>query len=324
MGKRAFTLPEGLKLRFADDRIDLEFDGDVEIEQSLGRRLGTVVATGDLTVKLDEITGDLQAGGVLRLTGEIDAGNLHAREVVLGRQSIRVRAISALERITIGAANIHADVIIAPEVNIDPKAQGRVTVIESQNDRNATKIKGGFTLADYEDMFGNSEEFLTQRGVVPIGETPPVPGPSTSVAPTPTAPPAPPRSASVKPAPQRTHTPAPAPARRDDEEDTDDPLSLSLDDLEPLVEQSGSPTNDEMHGRLSEALGRITACYEGTDLPPAVMELKDLVEQRDYDALRQNITEVWNGLLGFHQKRGIRPHHQVTHAFNVIHGLVQG
>lgn len=337
MAKRAFTLPDGLKLSVTEDRIDLEFDGDVEIEQNLGRRLGSVVVSGDLTVTLDVIDGDLRAGGVLRLHGEVDAGNLHAREVVLGKQGVKARAISASEKITIGAATVNADVIIAPEVNIDPKAQGRVTVIESGNDRNATKIKGGFGLADYEDMFGNSAEFLAQRGVAPLGQTPASPPPVAT--PTPTAPPAPTRgaSASVKPAPPRSTAP-PAPARAasavpqsetaktrgDEEEDTDDPLSLSLDDLEPLVEQGAKPTNDELHHRLSDALGRITACYEGTDLPPAVMELKDLVEQRDYDALRQNITEVWNGLLGFHQKRGIRPHHQVTHAFNVIHGLVQG
>jgi hypothetical protein len=104
----------------------------------------------------------------------------------------------------------------------------------------------------------------------------------------------------------------------------DDPLSLSLDDLEPLVDQNDASRggNDELQQRLIDALGRITACYEGTDLPPAVLELRTLVERRDYDGLRANITDVWNGLLGFHQKRGIRPHHQVTHAFNMIHGLV--
>ncbi|MCA9573404.1 MAG: hypothetical protein KC656_36460, partial [Myxococcales bacterium] len=74
--------------------------------------------------------------------------------------------------------------------------------------------------------------------------------------------------------------------------------------------------------RLKEALDRITACYEGMDLPPAVSELRSLVNDGDMEALAANITAVWNGLLGFHQKRGIRPHHQVTHAFNVIHSLV--
>ena len=74
---------------------------------------------------------------------------------------------------------------------------------------------------------------------------------------------------------------------------------------------------------MTDAAGRITSCYEGTDVPPAVTELQLLIEQGNLEALRSNITEVWNGLLSFHQKRGIRPHHQVTHAFNVIHSLIQ-
>jgi hypothetical protein len=102
-------------------------------------------------------------------------------------------------------------------------------------------------------------------------------------------------------------------------------LSLSLDDLEPLMEQAlaGQGANDDLQHRLVDALARINASYDSADLPPAVEELRHLVEQRDYASLRQSITEIWNGLLGFHQKRGIRPHAQVTHAFNVIHGLLQ-
>ncbi|MEQ1502581.1 MAG: hypothetical protein ABMB14_10135 [Myxococcota bacterium] len=305
MGKRpAFTLPEGLKMDITADRLAIEYDGDVEIEVDLGRKLAGVRAAGDLTVKLPHVTGDLVSGGVLRIQGDVDSGILHGREVVLGRQTVKCKAISAEERIIIGPATISCDVIIAPEINLDPKASGRVTVIESLNERGATKIKGGFSLADYEDMFGNSREFLTSRGLAPLGAPKPVP-----IADSP-----PPVIAPRK--------------QRNEEEDTDDPLSLSLDDLEPLVDHSADgatkPNNDELHTRLSEALGRITACYEGADLPPAVEHLRELVEQRDYDSLRQSITEVWNSLLGFHQKRGIRPHHQVTHAFNVIHGLVQG
>ena len=128
-----------------------------------------------------------------------------------------------------------------------------------------------------------------------------------------------------RPEPNNGQKPPVRNQRKDIEEDVEDPLSLSLDDLEPLVEavEAGvtEETND-LQQRLNDALGRITACYEGSDLPPAIEELRSLVEHRDYDGLRQSITEVWNGLLGFHQKRGIRPHHQVTHAFNVIHGLV--
>jgi hypothetical protein len=318
MAKRpAFILPEGLKLEIGPERLAIEYDGDVEIEVDLGREIASVHTAGDLTVKLPKVTGDLVSGGVLRVMGDFDGGVLHGREVVLGRQAIKCRAISADERIVIGAATISCDVIIAPEINLDPKAQGRVTVIESLNERGATKIKGGFSLSDYEDMFGNSREFLAERGLAPLGTPKPHSGRADQH-----------RAEGVDTELTAAPRKSPAPNQQRHAEDIEDPLSLSLDDLEPLVDGGGTPAGaedkDVLHQRLSDALGRITACYEGSDLPPAVEELRDLVDHRDYDGLRQSITEVWNGLLGFHQKRGIRPHHQVTHAFNVIHGLVQG
>lgn len=298
MPKRpTFVLPAGLELELTDAGVSIRYDGDVRIEDTGGRRLDEIHVGGDLDLKLAQVTGTLIAGGTLTITGDVEAEHIHGREVVLGRQKVRCRAISASQRITVGAADLTVDCIIAPEINLDPKASGRVTVIESHNERGATKIKGGFSLADYDDMFGNAGEFLAERGLEPLGEGGPPP----------------PREVASVP-------PEPAP----EEEDVEDPLSLSLDDIEPLMEQAQAEgAFHELHIQLSDALERITSCYEGHDLPPAVAELQLLVQQRDYDALRSNITEVWNGLLGFHQKRGIRPHHQVTHAFNVIHGLVQ-
>jgi len=336
--RSSFTLPADVEFEVDGDSIDLAFDGDIILEQTLGYTLRSVRATGDLIVRLPLVTGDLRAGGVLHIQGELDAGSLRAAEVVIGEQAVKCQSISATERISIGAAELRVDAIIAPDIDLDPKASGRVTVIESANERGATKIKGGFSLADYDDMFGNADEFLVQRGLTRLGEDPPAPEAETPDA--------------LEDAPDvseedaaededtAAHPPTIAPeAPLDDvvvpfgeeEEDVDDPLSLSLDDLEPLVEQRKAEgpqpqpelDREDMDQRLEDALKRISACYEGTELPPAVDELRDLVEQRDYDALRSNITEVWNGLLGFHQKRGIRPHHQVTHAFNVIHGLVQ-
>lgn len=300
MPKRpTFVLPTGLELDLSGNALSIRYDGDVRIEDVGARQIEEVHASGDLDVKVPKATGTLVAGGTLTISGDIDADHLHAREVVLGRQSIRCRAISASQRITIGAAELHVDCIIAPEIHLDPKASGRVTVIESHNERDATKIKGGFSLIDFDDMFGNASEFLAERGLEPLGDG----SGGAPLAPVVAPPPPPP-----------------------EEEDVDDPLSLSIDDIEPILEQAApdEPSGDDtLHAQLSEALERITSCYEGADLPPAVAELQLLVQQRDYEALRQTITEVWNGLLGFHQKRGIRPHHQVTHAFNVIHGLVQ-
>ena len=165
-------------------------------------------------------------------------------------------------------------------------------------------------------MFGDAEEFLAQRGLSALGD--PQSAPKPKAKPVAKAPPKP--KSSIK-AELSAVALAPTINEEPDDEDVDDPLSLSLDDLEPLVDGAGRDEVD-MQVRLQDALQRITSCYENSDVPPAVNELRSLVDDGDMAALKSNITEVWNGLLGFHQKRGIRPHHQVTHAFNVIHSLV--
>ena len=311
MATPTFTLPAGVDIQVSEGELSITYDGDIVLEQDLGRSLGVVRAGGDLTVRLPEISGDLQAGGTVTCSGTIRAVRVHGRNVVLGDQSITCRTITADETISIGAATLKVDAIVAPAIHLDPTAKGRVTVVESNNERGASKIKGGFSLADYDDMFGNAAEFLAERGIQPLDKS----------APAPKAPPAPKKKA--KPAPTPIEQSAPPPMEPDDEEDTDDPLSLSLDDLEPLMEQAVGDDNEQLHAQLTDALQRITNCYSGGDLPPAVEELSHLIEQSDYATLRANITEVWNGLLGFHQQRGIRPNPQVTHAFNVIHNLVQ-
>ncbi len=367
-----FTLPAELKLEVSEEGLHLEFPGDVVIEQDLGRGLHTIVAAGDLTLRIPRITGNVRAGGVLRVEGEVDAGYLHGRVVLLASRDVRCVAVSADERIAIGAAAVAADAIIAPRLEIDGAATGRVTVMESLNDPGPTKIKGGFSVADYDDMFGEADDFLAQRGLQRLDAAAPAELPDPDeladlADPAEPAPQAPSRQVAASAVDTRTSPAAPPPRRpltdpltddptgphpaspttagrssrslvrgaapvaglsavvEEDEEDEHDPLSLSLDELEPMVGRK-SPRSDPdpaLYLRLSDAVTRIVACYEGQDLPPAVQELADLVEQRDYGALRTTITEVWNGLLGFHQQRGIRPHHQVTHAFNVIHGLVQ-
>jgi len=310
----AFTLPEGLEIDLSGDTLDIAYDGDIHIENDLGRPLGKVRAGGDLTVKLSKVTGDLEAKGEVHIKGEIDAIRLHGKTVVLGRQRTKCRTITADQTITIGASELKVDAIVAPEIRLDPKASGRVTVVESLNERGATKIKGGFSVADYDDMFGNAEEFLTDRGVQPLDR---------SAAPLSTSAPAPEPEPEDEDVSDEKTVLTSNPPEADDEEDIDDPLSLSLDDLEPLMDEAMAGGDDDLHKRLTEGLSRITASYDASDLPPAVEELRHLIVEKDYPALRQNITEIWNGLLGFHQKRGIRPHPQVTHAFNLIHGLVQ-
>lgn len=301
-----FTLPAGVEIDARGETLSIRHDGDVILEQTMGLRLGEVECGGDLILRLDRVTGHLRAGGKLVTTATVEAEILQATEVHLGNTSIKAHAIAASRRIVIGAADLTVDVIIAPEIVLDPNAHGRVKVIESHNDPGPSKIKGGFDLSEYEELFGDAIGLLTSLGLEPLGKPSSVPTP-------------PPEPAYEPPEPEPTLDEVPPPTPVEEEEDIDDPLSLSIDDLEPVVEEP----QDTFQPRLEDALKRIVSCYDDGELPPAVHELESLIRDRRYDDLRDGITEIWNGLLGFHQKRGIRPHHQVTHAFNMIHGLVQ-
>ncbi|MFT4623783.1 MAG: hypothetical protein ACI8PZ_002439 [Myxococcota bacterium] len=286
--RAAFVLPTGLDLDLAGDALSVRFDGDVTLETTLGRRLEHVEATGDITLDLPLVTGTVIAGGKLTIRGEVDASRLSGRHVEIGRQKVKCEAISAHHRISIGAASLKVDAIIAPEIVLDPNASGRVTVIESHNDRGASKIKGGFSVADYEDMIGSADEFLSARGLTRLSDN------ADTVA-------------------------------MSSDEDIEDPESLSIEDIEPiddLVEPVHS-SDYALDAKLDDAVTRVLSCYQdAADIPPSVTTLRTIVADRDYALLGERITDVWNDLLSYHQQRGIRPHHQVTHAFNVIHGLV--
>ncbi|MCO4745994.1 MAG: polymer-forming cytoskeletal protein [Proteobacteria bacterium] len=382
MAKSAsFTLPAGVDLSVEDNKLNVRYDGDVSLEQSMGLELGSVTAGGDLHVALEKITGALSAGGKLSLEGAVDASSIEAptltlpdgasvqtlnvagdltasdvtvtdatiggnvkagtinatgtvtisgtvevtkitgRVVEISGATLKAKAISATERITIGPGKLQIDVVVAPEVTFDAGASGRITVIESRNDRGASKIKGGLSASDYEEIMGGADEFLAARGVAPLGaeDADATQIPDEVEEPQADEPEAEEPEAEEPAAEEPVVDEAPVVDEDFGEEEDEDPLSVSIDDLEPI----GASVDEELLGKLEAAMTKIRSLYKAGDEPPAVTQLGAYIDSRELDDLRENITGIWNGLLTFHQKKGIRPHHQVTHAFNVIHGLVQ-
>ncbi len=329
MSQTLFTLPAGLDISVGEV-LSITYDGSVQLGQTLGRPIGVIAAGGDIELELELVTGQVRAGGKVLISGKVDADTIHGHEVHLGSGDVKCRVISADSRIVIGAAKLAVDVIMAPEIVIDPRASGRVTIVQSNVEVGPTKIKGGFSLAEYADAVGDPASYLADRGLTDLAARMQLGGGAMPAAPVPpparTSPPTIPPPTARPPEPLTAPPPSARPVEKtltaQPEEDVGDPMSLSVEDLEPIREEAVDPL-DELHPKLLDAVKRIAACYEGKEVPPAVVQLQALVEGRDYEHLRENITEVWNGLLGYHQKKGIRPHHQVTHAFNVIHGLVQ-
>ncbi len=319
--KSPFTLPADLSIDLQSADLSISYDGDVVLEQTLGRRLGSIRCGGDLILDLDEVGGTLEAGGKVVTSAAVNATLIKGAEVHLGGPTIKAKAIAATRKIVIGAARLAVDVILAPEISIAPDASGRVTVIESHNEVGPSKIKGGFNLAEYGELFGDADEFLSQRGLAPLGEAIELEiddeddageedeqseGEGAEE-----------EEDDEDPETVSSEAISAAPPDEPEDEPEEEPPLLSADDLEPVFE------DEAYQPKLEDAFNRIIACYEGDDLPPAVVRLQELVTSGDHPSLRDSITEIWNGLLGFHQQRGIRPHHQVTHAFNDIHKLVQ-
>lgn len=319
MAKKKFVLPDDVEIDLTGGNLSIRFDGDVVLHQSLGARIGTIEASGNVELHLAEIHGTILSGGKISfpVATKVDAERIVGRDVDLtSGASLKVKAVQASKTIKIGPSKITCDVLIAPRVSLDPNTTGRVTVIESGSEWGPSKIKGGLSVADYDEIIGDSEEFLRSRGIGELEDAPlePIEIPAADEAET---------EADIDDIDEEEE-----PETALSDEDIGDPVTLEVSDLmelEPVEEEpevdDGPP--DELQRQLQDALNRIVACYDGAELPGAVAQLQTMVKGKQYAQLKLEITEVWNGLLGFHQQKGIRPHHQVTHAFNVIHGLVQ-
>jgi hypothetical protein len=97
------------------------------------------------------------------------------------------------------------------------------------------------------------------------------------------------------------------------------PAAEPVDAADPLAAAAEHP----MHPQLAQTVQKIVECYAGAVIPPAVERLRALVEARAYAEVRAEITNIWSELLKYHQKKGIRIHHQVTTTFNAVNSLVK-
>ena len=284
-----YHLPPEATLAVVDGRVSLTYPGDLRLSGTFGGTLASVEVTGDLTVDIQEMEGDLKAGGHIEVLHPLKAGRVHGKTVRLASGSIHCQAVSADERVDVGPVEIRIDGLIAPIVALDTRSSGRVTVLECHNKPDTSHLKGAFSLEDYEEAFGNVEAFLEERGLsrpgpVPEGVVMPV-------------------------AKQRKPSPSPSGHR----------ASGPAIEWTPLP----PPRLDERDQRIKKAYRKIMDTYANMTPPAELTRMGAIIEQRDYPALREQINVVWEAMIEHHQKQGVRPHHSVANAFNVIHGLVQ-
>lgn len=97
-------------------------------------------------------------------------------------------------------------------------------------------------------------------------------------------------------------------------------MEVPVQEMEPVAEP---PKDHPLHPQLVDAVGKVVDAYTDSEIPPAVEKLRGLVQERSYDRVRGEITQIWSELLKFHQRKGMRLPHQVTPTFNTINSLVK-
>lgn len=280
----------------------------------------------------DAAVDDLDISASVELQGTTEARRVRAESVLFNGPVLTARAVQGLRSVRIARGRIAADILIAPTVLLDPSASGRVKVVESHNDLGPHAVRGCLRLGEYvEELGGNAAVFLAERELTPLPPSdtrptaptfPPAAPVSSPAAPAPVSPPVSvtPRAAAPRPVPPPPAVPPVIQQVR--RPSHDDALDTLIDDAnrETLPPR---PAADPTYTQINEILERIVACYNDGDLPPAVTDLRALVERRDYVAVRDGITSSWNQLLKFHQKQGMRIQPAVTNNFNALNSLIR-
>jgi hypothetical protein len=252
-------------------------------------RFGSINASG-IEVIEGSVEGTLlQASENIELRGTIDVANIRAPKISVQTGSLTAKALESTESITLGSASLQIDVVIAPDVRVDPETTGRVAVIESQNDLGPNGIRGAFNLKEFAQFTGqNPELFLSERGVgkelVAVdhfeeeSETTQVSVPVAS-----------PATFEPEPEPEPAPEPEPEPVQATYEPEPT-PVSTIQEPAEPVIESSATgaeiETEDDEIPAWNAAPEQEEASEQADDDIPAwdaASEKEDATEQADDD-----------------------------------------
>ncbi len=165
-------LPTDTHLVVGEDTLVVRHEGDVELEQSLGRRLVRLEAGGDATLRNFRATGTLRAGGKLAILTPADLDDAMGDIVEIGDVDFTARTVVATTRVIIGRASLNVDIVSAPEVVVHPDATGRIRLLDCLHEVPATRVRGCLSVKEYEADHGDVASFLGRRGVNPVAPLP--------------------------------------------------------------------------------------------------------------------------------------------------------
>lgn len=330
VNNQALVIPSGIQIQAEGDAFNIGNQGDVVLRGQVSfplRRLfsenGSIVLESQEPLTLTRVEAP---NGDIRLKGNLTVQTLVAKRVAFLGGNLTVRQVVAQEEVYLSGDTLQADMVLAPRVDIDARLRGRATVLESKNDIGPNMLKGGFRLDEYLEIFPSGRELLEQypdvkarlEGWPEVA----VPGESTLLADMK----AQEAGATAPAAPKAADA---ASSRR--RETSNEPIEISSAELEgdnssahekeetgnwteaaaPLVAKAGVSI-DELYQHLSDSFLRIIGSYSDIRLPPPLATLEVLIEERQFDAMKEQLTGLWNDLLKYHKKEGLQIASTVT------------
>jgi hypothetical protein len=162
-----FVIPAGVRFEISEKGVFVEHAGDIILNGSLGKNLDRVISKeGSITLRGRFDANHIEAlNGTVRLDGAVEVGSVRGEVVEIVGRRFKARSVRAGRQIMLGGLKVTADVLMAPRIDVDPKAQGLVTILESHNVVGPNAIKGGFTVAEYNEIIGDAAAYLGERGV---------------------------------------------------------------------------------------------------------------------------------------------------------------
>jgi len=375
----SFVLPDGIKLSMTSEGLVIENSGDIVLHGKIDGGIHALTShDGNVVLHNDYELHRVDApNGAVEIHGKIEADRIEAASVSADGSGFTVRVVQASQSISVGDTTTHAEVLIAPAVNLSTNAVGRITVVESHNELGATKVKGCLSLTDLEELFDGSEGFIRGWEITPLHKTSsrkttakakapakkaapkaakpePEPEPEPAPAPEPVEEAAPPEPEPApepvpepEPAPEPVPEPEPAPEpevvaaeveMEEEDEVTEPPPTIEMPVAEDTSERAeqveqlfdlfdesddADDADPALDARISDAVAELVSYYSDVDLPPVVQRLAQLVAERDYKTVRDEVDDIWNQLLRYHKQKKLRPKPSLTTTFNTIHAIVR-
>ena len=289
---QTLVIPAGVQIEVGEKGVRVANEGDIVILGGLGQPLdkvssasGSVTLHAEAPMQLDRIEAP---HGDVDLAGDLTVNTVVANNVVVGSGKLTAGAIVAEASIRLDGDQLASDILATPQIEISDHVRGRATVIESRNELGPHRLKGGFRLAEYLDLFPSAGEILDRypdvKAFLDRQATDDAAGPT--------------EESSLESI-EEIQELEPSSLETTEHPDRDNEVLTLTDAIETKAAASSPATSsskgadDDLYESLYNAFLKVRDFYRG-DVPAPLETLEGMLEARSFKKLKKRIPALWN------------------------------